>query len=60
MLCIYFVNDGTGDVKTGNYDFKVFVNRKLIDEGRVEGHDRDLGWTALVGQVVDGKEATTK
>ena len=51
MLTITFHNDGTGNVDIGSYDYKVFVNKDLIAQGRVEEHNRYTGWTGLVFQL---------
>jgi hypothetical protein len=48
MLIITLHNDGTGDLHYGNYDYEVFVNQKKISSGRVENHNRKIGWEALV------------
>ena len=48
MLTINIHNDGTGDEKTGNYDYQVRVNQEVIAEGRIEKHNRKAGWMALV------------
>ena len=51
MLIITLHNDGTGDTKTGNYNYEVFINTRRIAKGRVEGHDRSLGWEGLVSAL---------
>jgi hypothetical protein len=48
MLILTFHNDSTGVTIQGNYNVKVYVNEKVIYEGRVEGHDRRKGWVNLV------------
>ena len=48
MLTIHFVNDGTGDQETGNYDVTVVVNGQVIAKDRVQGHKRARGWSDLV------------
>ena len=54
MLLIKIVNDGTGDVHTGHYDYQVFVNREIIARGRIENHDRLAGgWRGLVRLLAD-------
>ena len=56
MLLIKIVNDGSGDSKTGNYDYEVFVNKELIASGKVENHNREEGWRKLVRMLADQKE----
>lgn len=53
MLIIRIHNDGTGDTATGNYDYSVSVNTRIIAEGRIEGHCRADGWKTLVQKLVD-------
>jgi hypothetical protein len=48
MLTIEIINDGTGDEKHGNYDYRVLVNGQEIDRGRVTEHYRPAGWQRLV------------
>ena len=56
MIIIEIINDGTGDERIGNYDFKVRIGGLLaghvIAKGRVENHRRRLGWRSLVKKVV--------
>jgi len=52
MLIVTFVNDGTGTKETGNYDWKVHVNRRLIAKGRIENYQRINGWQGLVKTLV--------
>ena len=51
MLIITLHNDGTGDTKTGNYDYEVFINTRRIAKGRVENYERELGWHGLVSAL---------
>lgn len=53
MLAIVFVNDGTGDIYEGNYDYKVFINKTCLAEGKLNGHDRRLGWKGLAQHFSD-------
>ena len=48
MLLIKIVNDGTGDIVWGNYDYEVFINKTKIASGRIESHNRLSGWEGLV------------
>lgn len=57
-LIVVFHNDGTGPDQAANYDVTVYVgdgslkSRRIYD-GRVEGHDRQIGWEALVKRLAD-------
>ena len=56
------INDGTANtaentvhppgrepfVIVGNYDYRVFINDKLVGDGRVESHNRLTGWQGLL------------
>ena len=62
MLRIEIVNDMTAHISEniatdpdgfeicilGNYDYKVFVNSKLVGKGRIESHNRLTGWEGLI------------
>lgn len=48
MLTIQFINDETGTELLGNYDVRVFINTRLIWNGRLESYNRLLGWKSLV------------
>ena len=52
MLTIKIHNDGTGNIETGNYDYEVLINDKVIESGRVENHNRYDGWINLVVMLV--------
>ena len=51
MLIITIHNDSSGDIKTGNYNYKVFINKELLEEGRIEKHNRSLGYQELISRV---------
>ena len=51
MVTIQIINDGTGTKEVGNYDYRVYINRELIDVGRVEGHKRRTGWQTLFARL---------
>ena len=51
MLIITIHNDSSGDIKTGNYNYKVFINKELLEEGRIEKHNRSLGYQELIRRV---------
>ena len=52
MLIIKIHNDGTGTNKSANYNYGVYVNSWRIAHGRIEGHNRNDGWEALVGRLL--------
>jgi hypothetical protein len=60
MLAVIFVNDGTGGELFGSYDWKVLINQTVLAKGRLDGHNRSLGWRGLVkhfaGQECGEKE----
>jgi len=53
MLIIKIQNDGSGDVKVGNYKYQVLVNDMVIEYGDIEGHERKKGWRGLLLNLVD-------
>ena len=53
MLRLVIINDGLGADENASYEYRVYVNYELIDEGRVEGHNRKDGWRALVGMIAE-------
>jgi translation initiation factor IF-1 len=53
MLAIIIQNDGTGTKKTGNYNYSVQVNDKVIAKGRIKGHKRIDRWMELVQAIVN-------
>ena len=52
MLIITLHNDGTGDVRTGNYDYTVRANDNVLERGHIEGHLRRQGWQQLVSMML--------
>lgn len=58
MLAVIFVNDSTGDMDNGNYNYRVMVNKDVIAVGRVEGHNRNTGWQGLIKKLA--KQIPTK
>ena len=52
MITIKIVNDGTGDIETGNYRYQVLVNQDVIDSGLLENHKRRDGWRQLVAKLL--------
>ena len=53
MLIIKIQNDGSGNVKVGNYKYQVLVNDMVIEYGDIEGHERKEGWRGLLLNLVD-------
>lgn len=53
MLIIKIQNDGTGNVKVGNYRYQVLINQTAIESGEVKGHKRKEGWRSLLLDLVD-------
>jgi len=53
-MALYLIvhNDGSGDVKTGNYDVTVQINNEVLWEGRVENYRRDDGWKTLLNKAL--------
>jgi len=58
MLILKIHNDGTGDKLIGNYNYSVFINYDKIAEGRVENHNRLLGWEELIKKLAKELEET--
>ena len=52
MLIIKIVNDGTGDIVTGNYRYQVMINDTSIESGDIKGHKRKDGWQKLVAMML--------
>lgn len=52
-LIIVFHNDGTGTDDVGNYNVTVYVNQRVIDITRVEGHERKDNWRKLVRKLTE-------
>jgi hypothetical protein len=52
MLHIKIINDGTGDVRVGNYDYEVLINNEVIAKGRIEAHDRADQWPSLIRKLL--------
>jgi hypothetical protein len=60
MLIIKIQNDGTGDVKIGNYRYQILVNSTLIESGEVKGHKRVRGWKNLVSMLLKASANSTR
>lgn len=62
MLRIEIINDGTANIPEniatppngepfciiGSYDYKIFINDKLVGKGRIAKHNRISGWGGLI------------
>ena len=51
MLTITVHNEG-GTNESANYTYVVSVNRDVISTGEVLDFNRDMGWEALIDQVL--------
>jgi hypothetical protein len=60
MLIIKIQNDGTGNVKVGNYRYTVMVNNDTIDCGYIIGHKRTNGWRTLVRMLLNRSEKSER
>lgn len=60
MLIIKILNDGTGDLRTGNYLYSVYVNENLIALGKIKNHKRAKGWRNLVKMIIKQEEKQDK
>jgi len=52
-LIVVFHNDSTGTDDVGNYNVSVYVNQRLIDTARVEGHKRKDDWRKLIVKLAE-------
>jgi len=52
MLIITVHNESTGTNDSANYTYVVSVNRDVICAGEVLDFNRDMGWEALIDQVL--------
>jgi hypothetical protein len=52
MLIITLQNISQVD-EIADYQWSVYVNKSLIAEGQVKGHDRTAGWQKLVSQMLE-------
>ena len=62
MLIVTAHNDGTGPDDAANYDVTVYVNRVIIAQCRVVGHNRAHGWRgllALIAKLPENSEVNT-
>ena len=54
MLTLSIIQESTNTTEdTRGYRYNVRVNYKVIASGKVKGHHRELGWEALVQQILD-------
>ena len=38
---------------TSDYEYGVYINDRLIEQGNVNGHTRDEGWPTLVQKLLE-------
>jgi len=50
-LYVDIINDGTGNNQIANYDYKILINDKIIESGRIEHYYRAKGAVQLVKEV---------
>ena len=53
MLTVKIINDGTGDIKVGHYDYEVAINNTVLYSGRVGGFNRRKLIQGLLEAVAD-------
>jgi len=53
MLIVLIHNDGTGDIKIGNYDVEVRINDRVLSKFRIEKYKREVGWEELLLLVAE-------
>ena len=50
-LYVDIINDGTGNDQIANYDYKILINDKIIESGRIEHYYRAKSAVQLVKEV---------
>ena len=55
MLVITFHNLSDGQ-PVSDYEYSVYINRRLIETGIVSGHTRAEGWRELIERLLDETE----
>ena len=50
-LYVDIINDGTGNNQIANYDYKILINDKIIESGRIEHYYRAKSAVQLVKEV---------
>jgi hypothetical protein len=53
MLVLTVQNDGTGDLETGNYICKAYINKTLLGIARLEKFERKLGYISCLQEAVE-------
>lgn len=62
MLKIIITNDGTANIPeniatppngkpftmVGHYDYKIYIDNKMVGQGRIASHNRLTGWEGLI------------
>jgi len=59
MLIATFQNLGTNMDNVADYAVTVYINKDVIWKGRVEGHERRLGWRELLRQLANSEGTTS-
>lgn len=60
VLTLEINNDESGDREIANYYYIVRIGRRVIREGRVQGHRRDDGWRSLLLQIAQQESELEK
>ena len=50
-LYVKIINDGTGNDQIANYDYKILINDRIIESGRIEHYYRAKSAVQLVKEV---------
>ena len=53
MLTVKIINDGTGDITVGHYNYEVAINNTVLYSGRVENFKRSKLIQGLLEVVAD-------
>ena len=61
MLTLSIIQENTNITDdTRGYRYNIRINYKVIASGKVKGHHRELGWEALVQQILDERRENEK
>ena len=61
MLTLSIIQESTNITDdTRGYRYDVRINYRTIASGKVKGHRRELGWEALVQQILDERKPLDK
>ena len=52
MLWMKIINDSTGSIEFGNYEWAIGVNERVMAKGQVLSHRRSTGAEALLREVL--------